>query len=210
MAWLHLSSREAIVLILSELSLLLIAFSAWGTSGLFSPILGLGALIGYGLGNAMGSSWALPMAIAGAASTLASAFRIPIAASGLIPNVARTQAATLPDRPGPARQWMATRCSARSDCPHSSHAYAERCEGVAAVPNPDRRGPTPLKQRLPEAQAARHAGRQPGAINAGSRGRAVIGRQSRSAGVRRGPLRARAVALPAHATDHRSASIRNS
>jgi CBS domain-containing protein len=44
----------------------------------------LGGLFGYAIGNAMGSSWAIPLAIAGAASGLAAMFRAPVAAAALI------------------------------------------------------------------------------------------------------------------------------
>jgi CIC family chloride channel protein len=84
LAWARLSSPAALVLLVSEWVMLVLAFSGWGSTGIFSPILLLGALFGYAAGNAVGSSWALPMAFAGAASTLAASFNVPLAASALI------------------------------------------------------------------------------------------------------------------------------
>jgi len=83
-ASLRLSSREAFGLLIASWSLLVLAFSGWGSVGLFSPMLTLGALGGYALGNSVGSGWALPLAIAGAASTLAASFAVPVAAAGLV------------------------------------------------------------------------------------------------------------------------------
>ncbi|MBI3543589.1 MAG: chloride channel protein, partial [Deltaproteobacteria bacterium] len=84
LAWLRLSSARAITLLVTEWVLLVLAFSGWGSSGLFSPVLLLGALGGYAVGNMVGTTWALPLAIAGAVSMLSAMFRIPIAAAALV------------------------------------------------------------------------------------------------------------------------------
>lgn len=83
-AWLHMSSLKAAMVLTSSWVLLVLAFSGWGSSGLFSPVLFLGALLGYAFGNAIGSVWALPLAIAGSAAMLAAMFRVPIAAAALV------------------------------------------------------------------------------------------------------------------------------
>lgn len=82
-AWLRLSTTGAALMVLSGWTLFVIAFSGWGTTGIFAPILTLGALVGYGFGNAFAPAWALPLAIAGAISTMSSVFRVPMAACAL-------------------------------------------------------------------------------------------------------------------------------
>ena len=84
LAWLRISSAKAVTIMATEWVLLVLAFSGWGSSGMFSPILLLGALLGYSVGNAIGATWTLPLAIAGAASALAAMFRVPIAAAALV------------------------------------------------------------------------------------------------------------------------------
>jgi H+/Cl- antiporter ClcA len=89
LAWVRVSPIAAMALLVTSFSLLALAFSGWGSSGIFSPILGLGALLGYALGNAMGTSWAIPLAIAGASAMLASVFGTPMAAAALVLEIGR-------------------------------------------------------------------------------------------------------------------------
>lgn len=87
--WLRLSSAGALVLMFAKWGMLVIAFSAWGSSGLFSPTLLIGSLLGYAVGNAVDSSWALPLAIAGASAAMATMFRTPIAAAAMVLEIGR-------------------------------------------------------------------------------------------------------------------------
>lgn len=87
--WLRLSSIGALVLLVAKWGILILAFSSWGSSGLFSPILLLGALWGYSVGNVVDSAWALPLAIAGSAATLGAMFRVPIAAAAMVLEIGR-------------------------------------------------------------------------------------------------------------------------
>ena len=87
--WLRLSSSGALVLLVAKWGILVLAFSSWGSSGLFSPILLLGALWGYSVGNAVDSAWALPLAIAGASAALGSMFHVPIAAAAMVLEIGR-------------------------------------------------------------------------------------------------------------------------
>lgn len=84
LAWVRLSVPSAALLLVTEWTLLILAFSGWGSSGLISPILLIGALFGYSVGNIIGASWAVPLAIAGATSMLSATFRIPVAACAFV------------------------------------------------------------------------------------------------------------------------------
>lgn len=87
--WMRLSSAGAIVLLISKWGMLILAFSAWGSSGVFSPVLLLGTLFGYAIGNSIDSSWALPLAFAGAATSMSAMFRTPIAAGAMVLELGR-------------------------------------------------------------------------------------------------------------------------
>jgi hypothetical protein len=88
-AWLRMSSANAFVVLLAEWTVFVLAFSSWGTAGVFSPLLLLGALSGYLMGNLVSSAWALPLAIVGSVSALSAGFRVPVAAAALILEIGR-------------------------------------------------------------------------------------------------------------------------
>ncbi|MEW6057678.1 MAG: chloride channel protein [Bdellovibrionota bacterium] len=94
LAWLKLSSLTAFVILIAHWSLLLLAFSGWGSSGLFTSALVLGSLFGYSLGGAIAGlfdlqSALLPLTISGAVSVLCGLFAVPVAASALVLEVGR-------------------------------------------------------------------------------------------------------------------------
>lgn len=88
-AWLRLSSFGALTIAIGFWGILVLAFSGWGSSGVFAPMLVIGSLIGYAVGNSIGSSWVIPLSVAGAAAMFSSAFRTPFAAVVMVLEVGR-------------------------------------------------------------------------------------------------------------------------
>lgn len=83
-AWLRLSNSGALLLALT-LGVLFMALSVGiGSLGVFSPILTLGALLGYFFGNLFSAEWVLPLALAGSLAFFSVFFGAPFAAVAMI------------------------------------------------------------------------------------------------------------------------------
>lgn len=83
MAWAHLTTPSAAVAMVARVTALLIAGALFGSSGLLTPLLLITALFGYAVGNALGLSWSLPMAMALAPVAVLAAFGAPLASAAL-------------------------------------------------------------------------------------------------------------------------------
>lgn len=84
MTWGHLSWSVAAVYFLARMVALLFALAVLGSAGVVTPVLFLGALAGYAAGGLISASWALPLALSGAAAALFAGFGAPMAACAII------------------------------------------------------------------------------------------------------------------------------